>query len=353
MADNAGEQAGAATAAVDVAETKESEKVNFRKRRRLWYRDGNVIIVAEGVGFRVYRGILSKQSSVFKDIFRLPQGSSTAGQETYKGKPVIRVTDSSQDMQELLSILCGGTSGWLDGADQGDWYTTRSILRMSHKYEIDDLLEEGKRRLRLRFPGDLKSWDRLYSSSAIVLGSPSDAISMANMTRFLGLSRLHHRALYDCCQLDTDMLVNGAYDDNLVREVLCSEDIRACIDGRTKLAAASLRAMPSSWSDLVGPDQTSCTSNMSCMQAFIDLGVSPLHRTKINFDPLCPSPSLKNLSRKLCKSCAKHYIKYDTNRRQEILTNLHKFLKLPEPADSDSESEPDSSSDSDSSMDED
>lgn len=39
----------------------------------LWLDDGNVVLVVENTGFRVHRGILSKHSDVFRDMFSVPQ----------------------------------------------------------------------------------------------------------------------------------------------------------------------------------------------------------------------------------------------------------------------------------------
>jgi len=71
----------------------------------LWYEDGNIIIVAKDVGFRVYKGVLARKSPVFKDLLSLPQ---PPGQELIEECPVIRVHDSPQDMQRFLEILCDG-----------------------------------------------------------------------------------------------------------------------------------------------------------------------------------------------------------------------------------------------------
>lgn len=38
-----------------------------------WYDDGNIILVARDVEFRVFKGILAEYSPVFKDMCSLPQ----------------------------------------------------------------------------------------------------------------------------------------------------------------------------------------------------------------------------------------------------------------------------------------
>ena len=72
--------------------------------------DGNVIIVAQGVGFRVYRGWLSMQSEVFRDMFNTPQPveSDLKPEEVSDDCPVVYVTDTALEMRSLLSVLLGG-----------------------------------------------------------------------------------------------------------------------------------------------------------------------------------------------------------------------------------------------------
>lgn len=45
----------------------------FTRHSSLWFDDGNIIIAAQGVGFRVHKSVLSAKSPVMKDMFSLPQ----------------------------------------------------------------------------------------------------------------------------------------------------------------------------------------------------------------------------------------------------------------------------------------
>ena len=68
----------------------------------VWFDDGNIVLVAGNTAFRVYRGLLAAQSTVFSDMF---EASSPVGGETFEGCPVIRLFDSTQDLVHLLKIL--------------------------------------------------------------------------------------------------------------------------------------------------------------------------------------------------------------------------------------------------------
>ena len=74
----------------------------------LWYEDGTVILIAESTGFRVYRGLLSKHSEVFRDMFSLPQPTSAAN-DPYEGCPIVRLAgDTAEEIAEVLKILHDG-----------------------------------------------------------------------------------------------------------------------------------------------------------------------------------------------------------------------------------------------------
>ena len=59
----------------------EAEEIRQRDHE-FWYDDGTVILIARNVEFRIYKGLLSDHSSVFRDMFSLPQPSIPQG-----GKP--------------------------------------------------------------------------------------------------------------------------------------------------------------------------------------------------------------------------------------------------------------------------
>lgn len=67
-----------------------------------WLEDGNIVLVAGTTAFRLYKGLLAAQSSVFADIF--VASGSQAG-EVFEGCPVVCLPDSPEDLRHLLHIL--------------------------------------------------------------------------------------------------------------------------------------------------------------------------------------------------------------------------------------------------------
>lgn len=70
--------------------------------------DGNVVISASHPSgektyfFKCHKSTLSKQSSVFSDMFTFPPSEE---QEKFDGVPLVHLHDSSEDVESLLKYL--------------------------------------------------------------------------------------------------------------------------------------------------------------------------------------------------------------------------------------------------------
>lgn len=78
-----------------------------------WFADGSVVIIAEGVGFRVHMSLLSRHSPVFRDIFAIPQpapgpGNESDGGGSHQGVLIVHVSDRAHDMRCLLHAIYDG-----------------------------------------------------------------------------------------------------------------------------------------------------------------------------------------------------------------------------------------------------
>ncbi|KZP30457.1 hypothetical protein FIBSPDRAFT_926324 [Athelia psychrophila] len=74
-------------------------------RSDIWYDDGNVILQAGCTQFKLYRGVLGENSSVFKDMFSFPQ-PPLVGTELVDGCPVVHLSDSAEDVKYVLQAIC-------------------------------------------------------------------------------------------------------------------------------------------------------------------------------------------------------------------------------------------------------
>ena len=82
------------------------EPVNAVERdTEVWMEDGNIVIEAGNVAFKVFKGILAHRSEVFRDLFSVP---SPAEVESMDGVPIVHLQDSAADVKYLFLVLfCG------------------------------------------------------------------------------------------------------------------------------------------------------------------------------------------------------------------------------------------------------
>ena len=74
-----------------------------------WFDDGNIILQAESKLFKVHRGVLSKHSEVFRDMFSLPQPPPAADSDHWDSSTacplVVLQGDSELDVHHFLNVI--------------------------------------------------------------------------------------------------------------------------------------------------------------------------------------------------------------------------------------------------------
>lgn len=78
----------------------------------LWFGDGSIVLVMDVHLYRVHKGVLAKNSSVFKDMLEMPTGEGDggandgAGVDQWEGLPLVKmVGDSDESVFHLLMTL--------------------------------------------------------------------------------------------------------------------------------------------------------------------------------------------------------------------------------------------------------
>lgn len=79
---------------------------------KYWFEDGNIVLRVEDTLFRVHRGMLSRHSTVFSDMFALPQPEmekvkvKEEGESLVEGCSVVGLPgDKVRDWERVLAIL--------------------------------------------------------------------------------------------------------------------------------------------------------------------------------------------------------------------------------------------------------
>ncbi|TCD70987.1 hypothetical protein EIP91_000485 [Steccherinum ochraceum] len=241
------------------------------ERGAFWYEDGNIVLVAEGKGFKVYRGILSQLSVVFRDMFSLPQ---PADADLHEGCPVVCMSDSAQDLLYFLSALHDFESKYFNTSEDLTFDEVSAMLRLGSKFEVERIKAEAIRRFKLCFPMLLEDFmtadtvcmlreyadeTRYYASTACGISlSLGDCRAVINLARSFNLEYLLPAAFYACAQIPTEQLVLPKYGRIIggASWVLSSEDLVLCLNLKEWLnltlrenIADCLETVGESWSD--------------------------------------------------------------------------------------------------------
>lgn len=80
------------------------EHTSLKQSNEVWFDDGNIVLQAGDTLFKVYRGILSRESPFFRDMFSLPQSDTTMA-DCYDGCMVIPVHDKPDEMKKFLAAV--------------------------------------------------------------------------------------------------------------------------------------------------------------------------------------------------------------------------------------------------------
>ena len=189
-----------------------------KKDSEVWLEDGNVILHADGVVFKVYQGILARRSEVFRDLFTLPDPPET---ERLEGVPVISVSDSPDDLRHLLLVLCCGKKyvkqpmsplDMITNAERSSYYTQHgspfpvefstvtALVKLGHKYAIPDVLDDALSRFKQYYPNNITSYHLGRGSlrSDVIIARPQDAITAIHLARLTNTPSILPAAFLVC-----------------------------------------------------------------------------------------------------------------------------------------------------------
>ncbi|KLO07730.1 hypothetical protein SCHPADRAFT_881260 [Schizopora paradoxa] len=135
----------------------------LKKHETLWFEDGNIVLATDVHLYCVHRGVLAKNSTVFKDMLDLANVGSTSKIEmsgnvtddSWEGNPLVRmIGDSDEDVYHVLMALY-----------DIEFYSARrpttlpiilSLLRMSTKYNLSGIRNAVKNHLERVYPNDIE-----------------------------------------------------------------------------------------------------------------------------------------------------------------------------------------------------
>ncbi|KAM5538743.1 hypothetical protein V8D89_007465 [Ganoderma adspersum] len=193
---------------------------------QLWFEDGNIVLHASDVEFRVYKGPLLALSPILKAKYGDPHISYLPLSDTHPS-----------DLRHVLRFVYGGTS-----RIEPSFNEISAHIRFGHNYKAEKLVQRGLGYLKNFYVSELAAWLQLPSLDPPFF-EPVHAIGVVNLARLLGKDGegLLPIALMRCCTLGAG-IVEGYTREDGNREMLSPADLGRCFEGRVKLLEASVRA---------------------------------------------------------------------------------------------------------------
>ncbi|KAJ7155715.1 hypothetical protein C8R46DRAFT_1116299 [Mycena filopes] len=121
----------------------------------LWFPTADLILRAENTLFRVYGGILSARSAVFRDMAAFPQPAQPEG-EVVDGVAVVRLHDPASEATVFLRAIFD--SSFFTPPHRAELDTVIGILRLAHKYDVAYLFRRALSYLDQMYPCNLEQW---------------------------------------------------------------------------------------------------------------------------------------------------------------------------------------------------
>ncbi|KAH9856168.1 hypothetical protein C2E23DRAFT_882282 [Lenzites betulinus] len=308
----------------EVANTRDEE---------FWYSDGNIILVARNVEFRVYRGLLSDHSPVFKDMFSLPQpddASSSALDASAAGPdlcPVVHLFDSPEDLRHILRVYMPRTDTSPFLSEHPSFYMISAAARLGHKYQMHKLIEHAADYLKTHYTDDFDVWREQadYHPEGF---EDVHAIGVVNLARLIGEPTLLPTALLICCGLESHEIVNGFEREDGSREQLTMEDIGRCFAAYSRLTRESVRIALAGLSTLAVSPQ--CRTTPECSRVFRHMLKSLDERVGciVRHDVFYTDPTLFTDGTRLCKHCWDLALARDQYERRKAWYKLPQFLGI-------------------------
>ncbi|PIL23581.1 hypothetical protein GSI_14894 [Ganoderma sinense ZZ0214-1] len=214
----------------------------LRRDEDFWLEDGSVVLVAKKTAFKVYKGLLSAHSPVFSDMF----SSTTHADETYDGSPVVRLSDSPEDLKWVLTHVMPKTLRHLQGTYDFKSSELSALARLGHKYQIDLLERHAVDSLKAAFTNDFEQWEgrlrspQVPSHSGYSRYNPIDIINIARLTNTPSMLPL----AFCLCAQNRDIIVDGQARGDGTHLFLSKTDAKRCIVGLAELSWTLQQAVP-------------------------------------------------------------------------------------------------------------
>ncbi|KZP04934.1 hypothetical protein FIBSPDRAFT_1045358 [Athelia psychrophila] len=292
----------------------------------IWYPDGNIILQAEGTQWRVHKSILAQSSSIFQDMFSIPQ-PPPIDTELVEDCPIVHLSDSAEEVEYVLQAICQREYVGLEEALPLP--VISAFIRLGMKYDIHKLRIEGQKRIFNEFPDALACvetgvnghWNPTWK----FVRRPKHWFELVTFARTTGLLSILPFVLYTCCQRYSTFKIMGVSkqsDGTLIS--LSIQDQLACLAGFQGICKAQAETT-FSWV-YANSRPTNCTSEGCSL--FRDAYL------KFKFTPVPAIAGLETFKSEvrhggLCSVCADHADEMQRKGREQFWLLLPSLFGLP------------------------
>ncbi|KAM5539599.1 hypothetical protein V8D89_006708 [Ganoderma adspersum] len=298
----------------------------LKHHEEFWLDDGNIVLVARRVGFRVYRGLLVTQSTVFADMFA---SSTPNSDETIDSCPVVHLSDSPEDLAHLLRVLLPTTQRRFhreQDTPERTFDEVYAVITLAHKYNIEDVQRQALYSLReYTFNDNFDVWKGTRKEVIQVYGAC--AIGAVNLARLLDIPQMLPIALYKCLSLGPRMLDGWTRSDGSV-EYLSQDDIKRCISALRSLSVERVTCIYSMYAPHASTD---CEQPTSCEDALRQMLIDAMENVPESFadGPNVMTPCILNFDDyDLCALCVQDVRDVDVVHRRVVWKTLPQFFGL-------------------------
>ncbi|GJE99526.1 hypothetical protein PsYK624_157920 [Phanerochaete sordida] len=307
---------------------------------KLWLRDGNVILVAETLAFKVHASVLERHSVVFGELLA-EEDPARGHTETHDNCRVLRTSDWGPELAQLLHIMYdGGTVTFFDRAKPIPFAELRAITLLAVKYKVTHVVAHAVSRLEAAFPikfDPTRFTDLDYvdggSGKYSVICKEEDCIGAAALARAIDPARppsFIASALYYCCQLPTARFFNPV---QYGREAafLPSADIQVCASAYQWLLKADRTVRMPLLYMFEQPlcNDNICTSGVRHMvKKWLLVGRWAGHEALRTSDDWFVEHAEKHPEKRLCASCEAHVKASIDGERAKAFQALGKVFGL-------------------------
>ncbi|KAJ7246362.1 hypothetical protein C8J57DRAFT_1476047 [Mycena rebaudengoi] len=303
---------------IDATETSEQPIIRSTDH---WFDDGNIILQIQSTQFRLYKGILSLHSSVFRDMFSIPLPPD---EPMIEGCPMVTLSgDTVQDWTHLLSVMHPKqvvlSSSICLSTSVPRVALVAAMLRLGKKYDFAVFRKDALRRLRVELPTELFSWGTWKE------------IQLEDDMEFAILSVVREVGLYSILPLLLYILVSDRYYMNKIiydsNVEIAPDDRLTCLQGHFKLINRQAETTMC-WLNPSTMPSSECSSPAKCMGGMRDL-LALLHEER-PLDILAVGDWDDDWDTHMCPECRQVAQDRFNNGREQCWKELPSIFGLPD-----------------------